>query len=108
MTGAARMTAKRNDINLNGMLRALWQLWTLCDLDYLTCFMYGGLMKATVDPNRCDIAGICVVICPEVFRFHEGSKKAYVTRSEIPKNLEQKCLEAAKKCPNKAIIIIRD
>jgi hypothetical protein len=40
-------------------------------------------MKATVDPNRCDIAGICVVICPEVFRFHEGSKKAYVTRSEI-------------------------
>ena len=46
-------------------------------------------MKATVDPNRCDIAGICVVICPEVFRFHEGSKKAYVTRSEIPKNLNR-------------------
>jgi ferredoxin len=68
----------------------------------------GDLMKATVDPNRCDIAGTCVVICPEVFRFHEGSKKAYVTRSEIPKNLEQKCLEAAKKCPNKAIIILRD
>jgi ferredoxin len=68
----------------------------------------GGRMKATVDPNRCDIAGICVVICPEVFRFHEGSKKAYVTRVEIPKNLEQKCLEAAKKCPNKAIIIISD
>ncbi len=65
-------------------------------------------MKATVDPNRCDIAGICVMICPEVFRFHEGSKKAYVTRVEIPKNLEQKCLEAAKKCPNKAIIILRD
>ncbi len=37
-----------------------------------------------------------------------GSKKAYVTRVEIPKNLEQKCLEAAKKCPNKAIIIISD
>ncbi|MGB7030610.1 MAG: ferredoxin [Syntrophobacteria bacterium] len=54
------------------------------------------------------MAGICVVICPEVFRFHEGSKKAYVTRKEIPKNLEQKCLEAAKKCPNKAIIIISD
>ena len=61
-------------------------------------------MKATVDPNKCDIAGICVQICPEVFRFHEGSKKAYVTRVEIPKNLEQKCVEAAKKCPNKAII----
>ncbi|MGW8209571.1 MAG: ferredoxin, partial [Syntrophobacteria bacterium] len=29
-------------------------------------------MRATVDPNRCDIAGICVKICPEVFRFHEG------------------------------------
>ena len=65
-------------------------------------------MRAPVDPNRCDNAGICVVICPEVFRFHEGSKKAYVTRSEIPKNLEEKCLEAAQKCPNKAIIILRD
>jgi len=68
----------------------------------------GDLMRATVDPNRCDIAGICVKICPEVFRFHEGSKKAYVTRKEIPKNLEQKCLEAAKKCPHKAIIILTD
>jgi ferredoxin len=48
------------------------------------------------------------VISPEVFRFHEGSKKAYVTRSDIPKNLEEKCLEAAKKCPNKAIILLRD
>ena len=65
-------------------------------------------MRATVDPNKCDIAGICVKICPEVFRFHEGSKKAYVTRKEIPKDLEQKCLEAAKKCPTKAIIILHD
>jgi len=68
----------------------------------------GDLMRATVDPNKCDIAGICVMICPEVFRFHEGSKKAYVTRKDIPKNLEQKCLEAAKKCPHKAIIILTD
>ncbi len=68
----------------------------------------GEVMRATVDPNRCDIAGVCVVICPEVFPFHEGSKKEYVTRSEILKNLERKRLEAAKKCPNKAIIILRD
>lgn len=65
-------------------------------------------MRATVDSHRCDIAGICVKVCPEIFRFHEGSKKAYVTVSEIPKNLEQKCLEAARKCPNKAIIIMQD
>ncbi|MGD8254865.1 MAG: hypothetical protein PVJ11_16215 [Syntrophobacterales bacterium] len=44
-------------------------------------------MKATVDLNRSDIAGVCVVISPEVFRFHEGSKKAYVTRIEISKDL---------------------
>jgi ferredoxin len=65
-------------------------------------------MRATVDPNKCDVAGICVKVCPEVFRFHEGSKKAYVIRKDIPKDLEQKCLEAAKKCPTKAIIILRD
>jgi ferredoxin len=91
-------------------LKTIFFLCALGELcGYITVsFRYGGLMRATVDPNRCDIAGICVVICPEVFRFHEGSKKAYVTRVEIPKNLEQKCLEAAKKCPNKAIIILRD
>ncbi|UCE84436.1 MAG: ferredoxin [Deltaproteobacteria bacterium] len=53
-------------------------------------------------------SNICVQICPEVFRFHEGSKKPYVTRVELPKDLEQKCLEAAKKCPNNPIIIIGD
>ena len=68
----------------------------------------GVLMWVTVEPHRCEVAGICVQICPEVFRFHEGSKKAYVTRSEIPKNLEEECLKAANKCPNKAIVIIRD
>ena len=99
MTGTPRMTAKHNDSVLIECQAVL--------LIYAVSFM-GGPMKATVDPNKCDIAGICVQICPEVFRFHEGSKKAYVTRVEIPKNLEQKCLEAAKKCPNKAIIIIRD
>jgi ferredoxin len=76
------------------------------DLTIVTC--RGDLMRATVDPNKCDVAGICVKVCPEVFRFHEGSKKAYVIRKEIPKDLEQKCLEAAKKCPTKAIIILRD
>ncbi|MBW1981366.1 MAG: ferredoxin [Deltaproteobacteria bacterium] len=65
-------------------------------------------MRAMVDPRRCDVAGICVKVCPEIFRFHEGSKKAYVIKSEIPRNLEQKCLEAANKCPNKAIIIMQD
>ena len=64
-------------------------------------------MRATVDPIKYDIAGVCVQICPEVFRFHEGSKKAYVTRSKIPKNLEERCQKAADKCPNKAIVIIR-
>ena len=65
-------------------------------------------MRVTVDPNRCDIAGVCVQTCPEVFRFHEGSKKAYVFRKEIPKDLEAKCLEAARKCPTKAIIIMEE
>lgn len=62
-------------------------------------------MKAEVDPVKCGTVGICVRICPEVFRFRPGDKKAFVRLDEIPPEYREKCREAARKCPNGAITI---
>ena len=62
-------------------------------------------MKVEVDQMKCRTAGMCVKECPEVFRFQEGSKRAMVIMDPIPANLEQKCQDAARKCPHNAIII---
>lgn len=62
-------------------------------------------MKIEVDQVKCGTVGICVMECPEVFRFQAGSKKAEVYVDEIPPRLEQKCRAVARKCPNEAIII---
>ncbi len=62
-------------------------------------------MRVWVDENKCDIIGICVKELPEVFRFHEGSKKAYARQNEVPPALEQRVLEVAGMCPNQAIMV---
>ncbi len=62
-------------------------------------------MKAEVDQVKCGTIGVCVKICPEVFRFHPGSKKAYAVVDEVPVHLQARCIEAAEKCPNQAITI---
>ena len=63
-------------------------------------------MKVEVDQLKCRTAGMCVKKCPEVFRFQEGSKKATVIRESIPPTLREQCLDAARSCPNGAVIII--
>jgi len=62
-------------------------------------------MKVEVDQSKCGTIGICVKECPEVFRFQEGSKKATVIVDEVPVQWQQKCRQAARQCPNEAIII---
>jgi ferredoxin len=62
-------------------------------------------MRAKVDPLQCRTVGECVKLCPEVFRFQEGSKKATVTLDPIPPGLEEKVCEAARRCPQKAVLI---
>jgi ferredoxin len=62
-------------------------------------------MKARVDQMKCATIGICVKVCPQVFRFQPGSKKATVIVDEIPSALEPKCREVAARCPSEAIII---
>lgn len=62
-------------------------------------------MKVVVDQMKCRTAGMCVKICPDVFRFQEGSKRATVILDPIPKSMEEKCRRASRQCPNDAVII---
>jgi len=60
-------------------------------------------MRVKVDQSKCKTVGICVKLCPEVFRFEAGSKKAAAIADEIPEHLVARCLEAQGKCPEAAI-----
>lgn len=62
-------------------------------------------MKIRVDQLKCDISGICVMECPELFRFQEGSKKAIALLEEVPLSLEATCVRIAGRCPSQAIIL---
>lgn len=60
-------------------------------------------MKVAVDQIKCKSTGICVKLCPEVFHFKIGNKKAEAINGEISTQFLNKCLEAQKKCPEEAI-----
>ena len=62
-------------------------------------------MKVRVDQLKCDISGLCVLECPELFRFQEGSKKAIALKEEVPPALEKTCIRIAGRCPTGAIIL---
>jgi ferredoxin len=63
------------------------------------------IMRAEVDQLKCRTVGECVRICPDVFRFQEGSKRATVLVDPIPPRFEAKVRQAAKRCPQSAVII---
>ena len=68
----------------------------------------GAIMHAKVILSKCDTTGECVQICPEVFKFQPGHKKAAVVVDPIPKIHEPSCRKAAKACPRDAIVIDED
>ena len=58
-------------------------------------------MKAIVNKDTCIGCGLCVNICPEVYRMEED--KAVVFVDVVPKASEATCKEAADGCPVTAI-----
>lgn len=62
-------------------------------------------MRVRVDQNKCMTNGECVKICPSVFRFQPGNKKAHAVVDTVPREFEPDCLKAAFACPQKAVIV---
>jgi ferredoxin len=60
-------------------------------------------MRAQVITSKCQTNGECVRICPEVFQFSTGGKKAMVVKDPVPREFEEQCVRAAQACPQRAI-----
>lgn len=61
-------------------------------------------MKASIDRDGCISCGLCVTICPEVFRMaDDGLAEVYV--DEVPKEYEDSANQAAEECPVEVISI---
>lgn len=60
-------------------------------------------MKAKVDQDSCIGCGLCVEICPQVFRMEEDIAVVFV--AIVPKEDEASCETAAEECPVTAITV---
>lgn len=58
-------------------------------------------MKARVNRDTCIGCGLCVDICPKVFRMSED--KAVANPEQVPEGAEEQCKRAAEDCPVSAI-----
>lgn len=62
-------------------------------------------MHVDIDLVRCDTTGRCVMICPQVFRFHTGHKKAEVIQDPVPERFRAEVMRAVEECPRNAITV---
>ncbi|HEY1704676.1 MAG TPA: ferredoxin [Trebonia sp.] len=63
-------------------------------------------MKVRVDPDRCQGHTLCSLIAPDAFELDDidGHSTAIID-GEVPDSLQAKVAEAARSCPEQAIII---
>jgi len=61
-------------------------------------------MKATIDKASCISCGLCVSICPEVFRMADDGL-AEVYADPVPESVEDKAEEARDNCPVSVITL---
>jgi ferredoxin len=60
-------------------------------------------MKVYVDADKCLGHGICMTVCPQVFRRKPATQLAEATVELVPSNLESDVHYAASVCPEAAI-----
>lgn len=59
-------------------------------------------MKVTVDEDRCRGHGMCLTLCPEVFRMTDDGY-TIADPEEVPDGLEEAAKDAIADCPEQAI-----
>jgi ferredoxin len=64
-------------------------------------------MKVAIDEDRCRGHGVCLGICPDVFRLTDDGFTE-VTAPEVPPGLEGAVREACDSCPEQAITATED
>jgi ferredoxin len=61
-------------------------------------------MKAIVDQDECIGCGVCIEMCPEVFKWNDDETAVAYT-NPVPEDVRSVCQEAAESCPSEAITI---
>jgi ferredoxin len=64
-------------------------------------------MKVRVDADVCAGFGVCLGLCPEVFKLHDDGY-SIVLVGEVPPELEDAVRLAVKQCPSNAISLSDD
>ncbi len=59
-------------------------------------------MKVVVDYDLCEANALCMKSAPEIFRVEEDDTLTVLVEN-VPANLKEKALEAARLCPRQAI-----
>jgi ferredoxin len=66
--------------------------------------MVASMLRAEVDPDRCQGHARCWEICPDVFALDDEGL-GHVVTPDVPPALEAKAREAADNCPERAITL---
>jgi len=67
----------------------------------------GVTLRAFADRERCCGYGICMQLCPEVFKADE-SGLVYLVTEIVPAGFEEQASEAAASCPAEALRVVAD
>ncbi|MGF6595531.1 ferredoxin [Paraburkholderia sp. GAS448] len=60
-------------------------------------------MKVFLDATKCAGYGTCAEICPSRFQLDEFGYASVIGNGEVAEGEQEKVLEAARRCPEKAI-----
>jgi ferredoxin len=66
-----------------------------------------GTLRAFADRERCCGYGICVQLCPEVFKTDDNGL-VYLDSEIVPAGFEEAATEAAASCPAQALRVVAD
>lgn len=62
-------------------------------------------MKVRVDPELCQGHTLCAMNAPGLFALRDEDGHAYALREDVPAELEEQAREAARSCPEQAVVL---